>query len=192
MGESGFYNGLEIYRSQANWVIQGGNDPPNSTYTGVVPIKTDKAAIGEEFNPDLQYTMAGALAMARAAPGSSGTEFFITEVPAPSLDYNFTLFGLQTSGTSVNTAIEAMPTESTTGDSYLITPVTISTATIFADTQNGVLELRAGGGDGHGHGHRDRQRRRQYAHDEDVHRDDYSQFGLESRQSLGLGDANGP
>ena len=65
---SGFYNGLQIY-SQRNGsaaaipsCIQGGNDPP----TG--PIKTDQPSMAEEFNPDLQFTSAGMLAMARSGP----------------------------------------------------------------------------------------------------------------------------
>ncbi len=62
--ESGFYDGLSIYRngmdSSGNpFVIQGGNDPP----TGA--IKTDQSSIAEEFNPNLQFTSAGILAMAR-------------------------------------------------------------------------------------------------------------------------------
>ena len=147
---SGFYNGLQIYRNGMDgsgnpFVIQGGNDPP----TGA--IKTDQSSMAEEFNPDLQYTSAGMLAMARTGkPGSSSTEFFITEEAARSLDFNYTLFGLQTTGQSVDQAIAAMADENSTQDpqglGYLVDPITISSASIVTDTQNGVLELRAPAG----------------------------------------------
>ncbi len=147
---SQFYNGLQIYRNGMDgsgnpFVIQGGNDPP----TG--PIKTDQPTMAEEFNPDLQFTSAGILAMARqTAPSTSSTEFFVTEEPARSLDFNYTIFGFQTAGTSTIQAIAAMADESSTQDpdgiGYLQTPVTITSASIITDTQNGVLELRAPAG----------------------------------------------
>ena len=147
---SGFYNGLQIYRNGKDgsgnpFVIQGGNDPP----TGA--IKTDQSSMAEEFNPDLQYTSAGMLAMARSGtPGSSSTEFFVTEEAARFLDYNYTIFGFQTTGTSVDQAIAAMADESSTQDpnglGYLVTPLTITSASIITDTQNGVLELQAPAG----------------------------------------------
>ncbi len=148
---SGFYNGLQIYRNGMDgsgnpFVIQGGNDPP----TGA--IKTDQSTIAEEFNPDLQYTSAGILAMARqSTPSSTSTEFFVTEEAARALDFNYTIFGFQTAGTSVIQAIAAMADESSTQDpngiGYLVNPVTITSASIITDTQNGVLELRAPAGE---------------------------------------------
>ena len=128
--ESGFYDGLQIYRNGKDgsgnpFVIQGGNDPP----TGA--IKTDQTSIAEEFNPDLQYTSAGMLAMARTgAAGSSSTEFFVTEVATRFLDFNYTIFGFQTAGTSVDQAIAAMP-DSDSSVGYLTTPVTITSASIW-------------------------------------------------------------
>ena len=68
---SGFYNGLQIYRNGMDnsgnpFVIQGGNDPP----TGTINTTTPTSSMAEEFNPNLQFTSAGLLAMARSsAPG---------------------------------------------------------------------------------------------------------------------------
>jgi large repetitive protein len=148
--QSGFYDGLSIYRngkdSSGNpFVIQGGNDPPTGS------IKTDQSSIAEEFNPELQFTSAGILAMARTStPSSSSTEFFITEEPARFLDYSYTIFGIQTVGSSVIDTIQAMPNQSSTEDSsgigYLATPLTITSASIFTDVSNGVLELSAPAG----------------------------------------------
>jgi cyclophilin family peptidyl-prolyl cis-trans isomerase len=145
--QAGFYDGLSIYRNgQDNngnpFVIQGGNDPP----TGA--IKTDKSPMDEEFHPDLRFTSTGLLAMARGpAPGSSSTEFFDTEQLARHLDYNYTIFGVQTGGTSTVEAIAAMPNQDASQDpegiGYLETPLTITSASIFTDTQNGVLQLKA-------------------------------------------------
>ena len=148
--QSGFYDGLSIYRNGKDaagnpFVIQGGNHPPSGT------IKPDQPSIAEEFNPDLRFTSAGLLAMARAtAPGTTAAEFFITEAPARFLDFNYTIFGVQTYGTGAISTIAAMPNQSPAQDplglGYLVTPLTITSASIFTDTQNGVLELRAPAG----------------------------------------------
>ena len=148
---SGFYNGLQIYRNGTDgwndtgnpFVIQGGNEPP----TGAIK-SPEPASMAEEFSPDLQYTSAGILGMARnGLPGTSSTEFFITEEAARFLDFNYTAFGVQTTGQSTVHDISLLPRESLSQDTnelgYLQTPVTISSASIINDTQNGVLELRA-------------------------------------------------
>ena len=47
------------------------------------PSRTDQSTMDEEFNPNLQYTTVGLLAMARrTTPSTSSTEFFITEKAA--------------------------------------------------------------------------------------------------------------
>ena len=137
---SSFYNtGATIYRNakpeiSGLSVIQGG--------------KTDDtvSSIAEEFNPDLQFTSAGILAMARQGdPSTSSTEFFITEdATSRVLDYNYTIFGIQIGGSDVVSTISAMPNQ--TGSEDLVNPVDITSASIIADTQNGVLELRAPSG----------------------------------------------
>ncbi len=151
---SGFYDGLQIYRNGKDqngnpFVIQGGNDPPSGAINKNPPA--DAGSIAEEFNPDLQFTSAGLLAMARSsAPGTSSTEFFVTEEPGRFLDYNYTIFGVQTTGKNVISTISAMPDESSSQDpsglGYLVTPLTITSAKIINDTQNGVLQLTAPAG----------------------------------------------
>ena len=82
-----------------------------------------------------------------STPGSSSTEFFITEEATRFLDYNYTIFGVQTAGSSVNSTIAAMPNQNSTQDpngvGYLQTPVTITSASIFTDNQGGVLQISA-------------------------------------------------
>ncbi len=148
---SGFYDGLQIYRNGMDqdgnpFVIQGGNNPPTGAIKSPQP-----ANMAEEFNPDLEFTAPGMLAMARtSSPSTSSTEFFVTEQAARFLDFSYTIFGVQTAGTSVNQAIAAMPDEDSTQDpngvGYLQTPVTITSASIVTDTQNGVLQLSAPAG----------------------------------------------
>ena len=124
-------------------MVQGGNDPPS----GEIKTSPSPTPIDEQFNPDLRYTTEGTLGMARAAADTSNTEFFIGASrvggDAGSLDYSYTLFGMQTTGQSVLQAIEAMPVETTDPFGYLETPLTITSATVFTDTQNGVLMLKA-------------------------------------------------
>ncbi len=145
--KDGFYNGDYIYRAQNGFVIQGGNDPPqinNGSGINTLPSGVP-TTIDEEFNPDLSYTSAGDLAMARTGtPNTSGTEFFDTEAAAESsLNYSYTLFGFQTLGSNIVQEIQAQPTESSSGFSYLDTPIKITSASLITDTQNGVLMLRA-------------------------------------------------
>jgi cyclophilin family peptidyl-prolyl cis-trans isomerase len=142
MVTSGFYNGLQIYRNSTTggvtFCLQGGNDPP----TG--PIKTDAADMAEEFSPNLEYTTAGMLGMARSDPGTSSSEFFITGEPTRSLDFSYTIFGIQTSGFDVFNTIAAMPDQTTTGNTeYLQTPVTITSASIITTSQTGMLQISA-------------------------------------------------
>jgi cyclophilin family peptidyl-prolyl cis-trans isomerase len=151
----GFYNGDYIYRAQSGFVVQGGNNVPSiNNGAGINPLPNGvPATIPEEFNPDLTYTSAGTLAMARTnTPDSSSTEFFIGAAATRNLDYSYTLFGFQTvdqaitvngHATTVLKDIEAQPTESSSGFSYLVTPIKINSASIITDTQNGVLMLKA-------------------------------------------------
>jgi cyclophilin family peptidyl-prolyl cis-trans isomerase len=112
--------------------IQGGN-----------PNLTDATTIDEEFNPNLQYTSGGILAMARQdTPGTSSTEFFITEQAYRAWDYNYTIFGTQIAGSNVVSTIAGKPNQSSTSQ-YLQDPIVITSASIVADSQTGVLELRA-------------------------------------------------
>ena len=96
------YNGDYIYRAETGSfaLVQGGNNPPqinSGANVNTLPTGLTSTTINEEFNPDLNYTSAGALAMARtSSANSSGTEFFITDGATRSLDYAYSLFGFQT------------------------------------------------------------------------------------------------
>jgi cyclophilin family peptidyl-prolyl cis-trans isomerase len=157
----GFYDGDYIYRAETSStfaLIQGGNNPPQINSGADVNAWPSSfgstTMIDEEFNPDLDYTSAGSLAMARTSTANtSSSEFFVTDGPTRSLDYGYTLFGFQTvdqtityggKSQTVLQALDSMPTTANSqGIDYLNSPVKITSASIITDTQNGVLMLRA-------------------------------------------------
>ncbi len=85
----GFYDGDYIYRAETSStfaLIQGGNNPPQINSGADVNAWPSSfgstTMIDEEFNPDLDYTSAGSLAMARTSTANtSSSEFFVTDGP---------------------------------------------------------------------------------------------------------------
>lgn len=81
-----FYDGTTFHRVIPGFMIQGGD--PTATGTGDAG-----SFFNDEINPDLNFNVAGRLAMANAGPNTNGSQFFITETPQPSLDQHYTIFG---------------------------------------------------------------------------------------------------
>ena len=80
------YDGTIFHRVIPNFMIQGGD----ATGTGSgSPGFTFK----NETSPDLKFDRPGRLAYANAGPDTNDSQFFITEVPSPSLNGNYTIFG---------------------------------------------------------------------------------------------------
>ena len=80
------YNGTIFHRVIPNFMIQGGD--PIGTGTGDPGYK-----FKNEVSSDLTFDAPGRLAYANAGPDTNGSQFFITEVPYPSLDGHYTIFG---------------------------------------------------------------------------------------------------
>lgn len=80
------YNGTIFHRVIPEFMIQGGD--PMGTGMGDPGYK-----FKNETSPDLTFDRPGRLAYANAGPDTNGSQFFITEVPVPSLDGNYTIFG---------------------------------------------------------------------------------------------------
>src|SRR5579885_79679 len=80
------YNGTIFHRVIPEFMIQGGD--PMGTGMGDPGYK-----IKNENSPDLLYDRQGRLAYANAGPDTNGSQFFITEVPYPSLNGGYTIFG---------------------------------------------------------------------------------------------------
>ena len=80
------YDGTIFHRVIPGFMIQGGD--PTGTGMGGPGYSFD-----DEFDPNLNFDVAGRLAMANSGPNTNGSQFFITEVPYPTLNQQYTIFG---------------------------------------------------------------------------------------------------
>jgi peptidyl-prolyl cis-trans isomerase A (cyclophilin A) len=67
-------------------MIQGGDPAGDGTGDPGYKFKN-------ETSPEVGFDRPGRLAYANAGPGTNGSQFFITEVPYPSLNGGYTIFG---------------------------------------------------------------------------------------------------
>jgi len=94
---AGFYDGLAWHRVVPNFVIQGG-DPRGDGWGG------DGATLRDEINRT-RYVR-GAVGMPKAGKDTGSCQIFVTHLPTPHLDGNYTVFGLVESGLDVIDEIE--------------------------------------------------------------------------------------
>ena len=81
------YDGTIFHRVIPGFMIQGG-DPAGSG------AGNPGYGFGLEVTPDLKFDRPGRLAYARTSdPNTNGSQFFITAVPYPSLNRQYTIFG---------------------------------------------------------------------------------------------------
>ncbi|OED35696.1 peptidylprolyl isomerase [PVC group bacterium (ex Bugula neritina AB1)] len=104
LARSGFYDNLIFHRIIANFMIQGGD--PTGTGTGGPGY-----AIKDEINPTLKHDKEGVLAMAHSGPNTAGSQFYITLVPTPWLDGQYTIFGQLIRGSQTLQSIGVSPTD---------------------------------------------------------------------------------
>ena len=80
------YDGTIFHRVIPDFMIQGGD-----------PIGTGEGDPGYKFknetSPTVTFDRPGRLAYANAGPDTNGSQFFITEIPYPSLNGGYTIFG---------------------------------------------------------------------------------------------------
>ncbi len=104
---SKYYNGVTFHRVIDKFMIQGGD--PTGTGRGGRSIWGRN--FPDEFRPELKFTDAGVLAMANAGPNTNGSQFFITLVPTPWLNYHHTIFGHLIKGMDVLKSIGKVKTD---------------------------------------------------------------------------------
>jgi len=80
------YDGTIFHRVIPSFMIQGGD--PKGDGTGDPGYK-----FKNETSPTVTFDRPGRLAYANAGPDTNGSQFFITEVPYPSLNGGYTIFG---------------------------------------------------------------------------------------------------
>jgi cyclophilin family peptidyl-prolyl cis-trans isomerase len=115
------YNNITFHRVLPNFMIQTGDPTGTGSHDCGVKLK-------DEIVPSLKFDRPGRLGMANIGePNTGGCQFFITEVPYPSLNGGYTLFGQVVDGQDVVTKIARVPRDS--GDKPR-TPVRLITITI--------------------------------------------------------------
>ena len=136
---SGFYNGLIFHRIIDGFVAQGGD--PAGTGSGGSGVKTS-----DEFNKALTFSSTGLLAMANSGNDTQDSQFFITDIGLTlnqlpeHLNFRHTIFGVLTSGFDTFNKLMGTPTGT---NNRPLTNVTINSAVVFTDTQDGVLQVTA-------------------------------------------------
>ncbi|MGA2458670.1 MAG: peptidylprolyl isomerase [Terriglobales bacterium] len=80
------YDGTIFHRVIPSFMIQGGD--PAGSGMGDPGYK-----FKNETSPSVKFDRPGRLAYANAGPDTNGSQFFITEVPQPSLNGGYTIFG---------------------------------------------------------------------------------------------------
>lgn len=94
-----YYEGIVFHRVIPNFMAQTGD--PTGTGMGGPGYK-----FGLEARPTLNYDKPGVLGMARTQdPNSNGSQFFITFVPTPFLNQQYTVFGQVVDGMDAVNAI---------------------------------------------------------------------------------------
>ena len=115
------YDGTQFHRVIPGFMIQGGD-----------PLANGRGDAGyylpDEISPALRFDVAGRLAMANSGPGTSSSQFFITEAPTPQLNGNYTIFGqCDPASVTLATAIAAVPRDP---NDKPYTPVVLNKVTV--------------------------------------------------------------
>jgi peptidyl-prolyl cis-trans isomerase A (cyclophilin A) len=120
------YDGTIFHRVIPGFMIQGGD--PVGTGLGDPGYTFD-----DELDPNLNFDIAGRLAMANSGPNTNGSQFFITEQPYPSLDQHYTIFG-QCDAHSVD-VVQAIARVDRDANDKPLTPVVLKQVTIVPEGQ---------------------------------------------------------
>jgi len=115
------YNNITFHRVIPKFMIQTGDPTATGSHECGFTIK-------DEIVPSLKFDQPGRLGMANiGSPNTGACQFFITEVPYPSLNGGYTLFGQVVEGQDIVTKIGAVPRDR---NDKPTTPVKLITVTI--------------------------------------------------------------
>lgn len=110
LAKSGFYDGTKFHRTIPGFMIQGGDPNTKTNDRATWGMGGPPENVKAEFN-DVLHTR-GILSMARSQdPDSAGSQFFLMHQAYPSLDGQYTAFGMILSGMDVVDKIVSGPTE---------------------------------------------------------------------------------
>jgi cyclophilin family peptidyl-prolyl cis-trans isomerase len=139
--QSGFYNGLTFHRLVNQILAQGGD--PTGQGTGGAQSRFD-----DEFSPQLQFNQPGALALANVPAQTNevpkdqnSSQFFVTQVAQPLLNFNFTLFGQLVRGFDVLNTLTAQSVQN--GTDRPVSPPVISSMSVVENRTDAVISLQA-------------------------------------------------
>jgi len=132
--EDGFYDGIKFHRILNNFVIQGGDPLGNGTGGSTL------GNFDDQFHLELQHNRTGVLSYAKSSDDTNDSQFFITEGPQRFLDFNHSVFGQLVEGEQIREAISNTAVVDSGGRP--VNDVIIESATIFNDTENGVVMLK--------------------------------------------------
>jgi peptidylprolyl isomerase domain and WD repeat-containing protein 1 len=107
--KNGYYNGVIFHRVVKSFMIQTGD--PLGDGTGGTSIWGKE--FEDEFHQSLRHDAPFVLSMANRGPNTNGSQFFISVVPLPYLDFKHTVFGKVTKGMDVVLSISTVPTDKT-------------------------------------------------------------------------------
>ncbi len=140
LAEAGFYDtgnndpDVTAHRVKDDFMLQFG-DP-----TGTGAGGSDLGNFDDDFDPDLQHNTAGIFSWAKSNDDTNDSQVFVIDVPTRYLDFNHSVFGMLTEGDKVRDEM----TKTATDENWRpLVPMNIDSVSIFDDTENGVVMLKA-------------------------------------------------
>jgi len=121
-GSGPYYDGTIFHRVIDNFMIQGGD--PLGRGTGGPGYN-----FADEFHPELSFDRPYLFAMANAGKDTNGSQFFITTVRTPHLNFKNTIFG-EVADADSRAVVDSIGTTRTGAGDRPVVDITIDSVTI--------------------------------------------------------------